>query len=60
MGSDNTSYHSKSEFYYPNKDFRYLRPFHSNLVGKKKNMFLAGLSQSILEKKFALGLEYGY
>ena len=59
MGSDNTSYHSKSEFYYPNEDFRYLRPFHSNLVGKKKHVTCR--SQSVhIGKKCALALEYGY
>lgn len=57
MASDDTSYHSKSEFYYPNKDFRYLRPFHSNLVEKNKHVTCRPKSVHIGKK---MCLEFGY
>ena len=38
MDSDNESYNSKSKFYYLDKDFRPLRPFHTNPIEKNRHI----------------------
>ena len=42
MDSDNERYHSESEFYYPDENFRHFRPFHSNPLEKKLTRYLPG------------------
>ena len=49
MDSNIERYHSKSEFYYPDEDFRHVRPFYSNPVEKVKTLF-PGQGRSVLGK----------
>ena len=58
MDSDNDRYHSESEFYHPDEDFRHFKPFHSDPVGKNKHVICRPRSVRI-GKNCVLGLEYG-
>ena len=42
--------HSKSEFYYPDEDFRHFSPFHSNPVEKNKHVICRSRSVCIGKK----------
>ena len=50
MDSDNESYHSESEVYYLDKDFRHFRPFQSIPLEKIINTLFAGLGRPISRK----------
>ena len=58
MDSDNESYQSESEFYYHDRDFRCVRPFHSDFVENNKSVICQPRLVHI-GKNCALGLEYG-